>query len=81
MIDVAGNRRRREAERKELLASRKLNKGLKALADAWDKAAEHYEAEAKEQPTIYMQGVREGASYKLESCAVELRALIKEMGL
>lgn len=53
---------------------------LSDLAQAWDKAAKHYEAEIERQPNLYMKGKREGAAYKLESCANELRALIKEQG-
>ena len=58
----------------------KLNEVLSPLLQAWDKAAEHYKAEAEKQPNLYMKGMREGASYKLESCANELRALIEEVG-
>lgn len=57
-----------------------LSDGLSDLAQAWDKAAKHYEAEAEKQPNLHMRGKREGAAYKLESCANELRALIKEVG-
>ena len=53
---------------------------LSDLADAWDRAAKHYSVEAEKQPTTYLKGIRAGASYKLESCANELRALIKEEG-
>lgn len=53
---------------------------LSDLAQAWDKAAEHYSAESEKQPTTYLKGIRAGASYKLESCANELRGLIKEAG-
>ena len=57
-----------------------LNDVLSPLLQAWDKAAKHYETEAEKQPNLYMKGMREGASYKLESCANELRALIEEVG-
>jgi hypothetical protein len=57
-----------------------LNGVLSPLLQAWDKAAKHYETEAEKQPNLYMRGKREGAAYKLESCANELRALIEEVG-
>ena len=65
---------------KESVAEVPCSAELSDLADAWDKAAEHYSVEAEKQPTTYLKGIRAGASYKLESCANELRALIKEAG-
>lgn len=53
---------------------------LSDLADAWDKAAKYYEGQIEKQPNMHMKGKREGAAYKLESCANELRAVIKEAG-
>jgi hypothetical protein len=55
--------------------------GLDGLAQAWDEAARYYKNQEEKQATKYLKGMRAGAAYKLESCANELRALVKEQAV